>query len=464
MKKRNTAGAPITTSLFELFKIGPGPSSSHTIGPMRAGDEFRQPAAALPEQRRRTAARLTVEFFGSLADTGPGHGTDRAVAAGLLGCRPESCDPDRLAKLLTPAEPAIGIDLDGVAVPFDAGSILWCGQGEHDFPYQNTMRFRLLDRAGQTLLARVCYSVGGGFIQWEGAPPDPPRRAPYRYGDLASFMHLAARHPDRSFIDLLLANELAIGPYRTLPAIHRALDGIIDAMCRSVARGLAAAGLLPGPIGLARRARRLHAAAATAHGSDRPLLYLDAFVLAAAEENAAGSIVVTAPTSGSAGLLAGTVYYLKTQRRVSRRRLREALCAAGLIGFIAKHNSSISGAEVGCQGEVGIAAAMAAAMLAYLRSGSLAVIESAAEIALEHHLGMTCDPVGGYVQIPCIERNAVGAATAYNAFLLAAFSDPAKHKISFDQVIAAMLRTGRALPVELRETSRAGLALCTLCD
>jgi L-serine dehydratase len=453
---------PITTSLFELFKIGPGPSSSHTIGPMRAAGDFRRRILALPAARRRAGARIVVEFFGSLSDTGVGHGSDRATVGGLLGFEPESCDTVRLAGLLGEAEPRCRLDFAGHELFITCADIVWAGSGAA-FPWQNTMRLRLLDAAGGELLSEIYYSIGGGFILREGDGAPPPREVPFGYTDMTSFRELAAK-TGLDPVRMLRENELACGGHADFAAIDRRLDRVIDAMLDTVERGLAAEGVLPGPIRLQRRAKRLFAAAQTAApGYDRATLRLNAFVLAAAEENAAGNRVVTAPTSGSAGLMSGMIYHLH-RRRVSRAKLRDGLLIAGLIGFIAKHNSSISGAEVGCQGEIGVASAMAAALLAQVRGCDMATIECAAEIALEHHLGLTCDPIGGYVQIPCIERNAVGAVAALNAALLAGCSDPARQKIRFDQVVAAMLRTGLKMPVELKETSRDGLALCSLCD
>jgi L-serine dehydratase len=236
-------------------------------------------------------------------------------------------------------------------------------------------------------------------------------------------------------------------------------------MIDAVNRGINSEGTLPGPIKLSRKAPLLYLRAGKMADSspERFLAFLDAYSLAASEENAAGHLVVTAPTSGASGVVPGIVYLLKHHYFVLNRQIAEGLMTAAAIGFIAKHNASISGAEVGCQGEIGVAAAMAAGLTAYINGLSMDVVENAAEIALEHHLGMTCDPIDGYVQIPCIERNAVGAITAYNSYILASIGDPHKHKISFDEVVAAMLETGRDMSHKYKETAQGGLAVCSTC-
>ncbi len=451
----------ITTSVFEIFKPGPGPSSSHTIGPMRAAADFLGRLRSLDPATAAAAERLELDFFGSLAATGKGHGSDRAAVAGLLGELPESCDTGLLSRVLTPACPAVTVVFAGREVGFDAGNIRWCF-GEHAYPFQNTMRLRLFDDKGRELLDEVYYSVGGGFIRREGEPEPERRILPYRYLSMDSFKLLALKY-NLPPVAMLRANELATGLHASEAELDRKLDFLIDTMFAAVERGLGAEGLLPGPIGLSRRAKRVFERANRSGLHDRFLVLLDAFALAVAEENAAGSVVVTAPTSGSAGLLPGVMYLLTVECGMPRAKLRDGLMAAALIGMIARANASISGAEVGCQGEVGVASAMAAALLSFVHGGSLAEIECAAEIALEHHLGMTCDPIEGYVQIPCIERNAIGAVTAYNSYLLASVSDPALQKVSFDEVVAAMLQTGRMMPAGFKETSQGGLAVCSLC-
>ena len=451
----------IATSLFDIFKIVPGPSSSHTIGPMRAANDFLRRIALLPSVVRASAGRIEVTLYGSLALTGRGHGTDRAIAAGLLGETPAQCDTTRLEQCLTPGHEAFTVYFPGGSARFGR-ELLVFDTNEHGFPFSNVMRFRLTDGMGKCLAEELYYSIGGGFIRREGEPPPERPVVPYRYRDWDSFARMCGKYPELTVPRLLRENEIAVSGLSAVEIDSR-IDGLIDAMCGSVRRGLSASGVLPGPIRLERRAAKLAERAKTAGGELRSLVLLDAYSMAAAEENAAGHRVVTAPTSGSSGLLPGVTYFLREVRGVSPEQLRDALWYAGVTGFIARSNASISGAEVGCQGEIGVAAAMAAAFLAGVHGCSLATVECAAEIALEHHLGLSCDPVDGYVQIPCIERNAVGAVTAFNSYVIAAMSDPSKRKVRFDEVLAAMLETGRKMSPDFKETSRGGLAACALC-
>ena len=449
----------ISTGVFDLFKVGPGPSSSHTIGPMRAANDFVSRISALPLPDG--TGRIEVELFGSLAQTGRGHGTDRAAAAGLLGERPESCDVERFAALLRDPKEVYRVALDNGEARFSAASIRFRSD-RSGFPFSNTLRFRLLAEDGSELHSEVYYSVGGGFIRREGEEEPVPPDVPYRYRDIQSFRRLLTKY-NLSPVELLLANESALTG-RTPEEIRAELRNILNHMHEAVRRGLDASGLLPGPIRLERRARAVYEAAQLREDpGERQILLLDAFSLAAAEENAAGHLVVTAPTSGSAGLIPGVIESLRTCHGIGEDALCDGLLIAGLIAFVARHNASISGAEVGCQGEIGVASAMAAALIAFVSGDGFDRVECAAEIALEHHLGLSCDPVEGYVQIPCIERNAVGAVTAWNARLLASAFDPAKQKVGFDEVLAAMYQTGRCMSADFKETARGGLAVCTLC-
>ena len=449
----------ISTSVFDIYKVGPGPSSSHTIGPMRAANDFlKRLPGRLPAE---ASGRIEAELFGSLALTGRGHGTDRAVAAGLLGEQPENCNIDRLAELLREPGREYRLPPECGDIRFSAASIRFIPD-RSEFPFSNTLRFRLLSQDGAELFREVYYSVGGGFIRRAGEEQPPAPDVPYRYRDFHSFRRLMEKYR-LTPVELLTANESALTG-KTGQEIRRELRGILDRMGDAVRRGLETTGLLPGPIRLERRARTvLEAARRRSRPDEQSLLQLDAFSLAAAEENAAGHLVVTAPTSGSAGLLPGVIEYLRRSRRIGDETLCDGLLVAALVAFVARHNASISGAEVGCQGEIGVASAMAAALLATVNGEDFDRIECAAEIALEHHLGLSCDPVDGYVQIPCIERNAVGAVTAWNAWLLASAGDPAKQKVGFDEALAAMYQTGRSMNPDFKETSRGGLAVCTLC-
>jgi L-serine dehydratase len=450
---------PITTSVFELFKIGPGPSSSHTIGPMAAAGAFAREAAGLPADLLARATGIRVHLFGSLSATGLGHGTDRAVLAGLSGYEPETCPPALLSDMDLGPGAAFPVRLGPVTLSVRPADVVFDAL-EHGYGHPNTLVFRLL--AGEeVLLEKVAFSVGGGFIQWQDAPPEAEASPPYPYESMAELKAQLAASGLRLH-DLLLANEKYLTQRGSIE-IEAGLDRIMAVMAEAVDRGLNAEGTLPGPIGLRRKAKvlsdRARRSPTVQAAADRLLVLLDAYALAAAEENAAGHTIVTAPTSGSAGVVPSVLAVMQRHLKIEPQALRAALLAGAAVGFLAKHNASISGAEVGCQGEIGVASAMAAAMLAYAHGFDLTVTENAAEIALEHHLGMTCDPVAGYVQIPCIERNAMGAVKAYNAFLLATVEDPGRHVMDLDRVIWAMAQTGRDMCPKYRETAQGGLAL-----
>lgn len=447
----------ITTSLFELLKAGPGPSSSHTIAPMAAGLDFRGEVAALPEATLREAASIAVRLFGSLSATGFGHGTHKAVITGLLGFKPASC-PDAL--------PAAVFDLPEeertiVAGPFrfmpGPGTVI-NDRVEHSYPYSNTMVCELRDEKGGVLHTKTYYSVGGGFIQWEGWTPPERGIPPFAYSSGQELEHLVCEN-GISIPHLMLQNEMALTGAR--PAdIRERLDEIVAIMRRSVARGASTEGMLPGSLGVYRKAAHI---ARKADASDSPLNrflgLLNAYAFAVAEENAAGGIIVTAPTCGAAGVIPAVLTMIEGYFGLGPDSVHNAMLGAAAVGFLAKHNAGIAGAEMGCQGEVGVASAMAAAMLAQAMGYPPRIVLNAAEIALEHHLGLTCDPVGGFVQIPCIERNAMGALKAYNAYLVASMEDVARHRVPLDATIRAMADTGRDMNAKYKETSLGGLAV-----
>lgn len=456
----------IDLSVFDLFKIGPGPSSSHTIAPMKAGYDFASAVRELPAETLARAADLRVRLYGSLSATGKGHGTDRAVLAGLLGRAPESCPPEFLDDLardpLAPRRMDLGptsLDLSADNVVFDAV--------EHAFPCPNTLVIRLSGPAGpdgeaETLFEREYYSPGGGFLGYKGQI-EAPRGAPvYPYEN----MNDVRRHVAENDIDLyrlMLDNEMAVTGADE-PAVMAKLDTVLAVMDAAVTAGLAAEGVLPGPIGLFRKARRIdERGQAKRRPHENSMSRLCAFAFAASEENAAGHVIVTAPTCGAAGIIPSMARFMRTRLDLAEQSIREGLLAAALVGFLAKHNATIAGAEGGCQAEIGVASAMAAAMLAQGTGYGSRVAENAAETALEHHLGMTCDPVGGYVQIPCIERNAMGVVKAYTAYLIASDESPALHKVGLDQAIAAMLATGRDMSCKYKETAQGGLAVSVAC-
>lgn len=447
----------INTSIFELLKIGPGPSSSHTIGPMKAGYDFHLLLNALPEGKIRQATTLQIRLHGSLGATGKGHGTDRAVLAGILGQSPETCSSEFLDKIsLTPKHP-IPFPLQGKEIPVRVNDLIF-DTSEHDFPYSNTMIIRL-SGSGGTILEKEYYSIGGGFLQWKGWQ-EPQRGVPaYPYANTEELKKQMKKHHLRLH-ELMMANEQAITGM-TAEAINRRLDQVLAVMDDAVTRGMQTEGYLPGPIGLHRKAPLIHQRAQKMSQSpDRFMVNLCAYAFAAAEENAAGHIVVTAPTCGSAGVIPGVVRLLRHHHKIPAATMRAALLAATVIGFIARQNASIAGAEVGCQGEIGVASSMAAALTAQAHDAEFAIVENAAETALEHHLGMTCDPVGGFVQIPCIERNAMGAVKAYTSYLIAREGIPEWHVVRFDKAVQAMAQTGRDMSTKYKETAEGGLAKC----
>ena len=389
--------------------------------------------------------------------TGVGHGTHKAVLGGLLGWTPEACDCDQLLSLLDDHETGYQLPFDKGAISFSAKNIHFEG-ADPILPYQNTLRFRLTV-AGDILLEREYYSIGGGFIQCKGdAEPDFPE-PPYPYRNMNGLRKIM-RKSNLPLREVMLQNEEALTG-EPLAAILAEIDALIDVMCKAVEKGLTTDGLLPGPIGLMRKAPVLFKNSdRMKRETGRSLALLNAYAHAASEENAAGRIVVTAPTSGSAGVLPGVIYLMKQHFDFTVEQFQDGMLAAAAIAFIAKHNASIAGAEVGCQGEVGVASSMAAALIAYASGLPMKQVENAAEIGMEHNLGLTCDPVGGLVQIPCIERNAVGAVQAVNAFILAEAGDPARQKVTFDEVIDAMMETGRDMSTKYKETGTGGLAVC----
>ena len=448
---------PITTSLFSLFKVGPGPSSSHTIGPMTAGRLFSSTCAELPREILARASRIRVRLFGSLSATGAGHGTDAAVLAGLLGVRPEDCPSGYLARLSEEPLKDHKVEL-GVGSALVSLADVVHDAVVHDYPYSNTLVAELLDAGGEVLFSKAYYSVGGGFVQWDGWKAPELGDPVYPYSNMKELRNIV-RTQGLNIYEIMLANETAItGASR--PAIIDQLNNILDRMEESVRHGLAGSGYLAGPLKVERKAHMLQERAQELHSSPGKFLAgLNAYAFAASEENASGGVIVTAPTCGSAGVMPALVYAMRHDLFIGDRAIREGFLAAAAVGFIAKHNASIAGAEVGCQGEIGVASAMAAAMLTDAQGNPSRYVENAAEVALEHHLGITCDPVGGYVQIPCIERNAMGAVKAFNAALISTGTRPESHRVSLDAAIAAMAETGREMSHKFKETSMGGLAV-----
>ncbi|MCS6574050.1 MULTISPECIES: L-serine ammonia-lyase [Curtobacterium] len=460
-------------SVFDLFSVGVGPSSSHTVGPMRAGAEFASLVRGLP------VASVVVDLYGSLASTGQGHGTLGAVVAGLMGSHPETVDPDAMARALEALERDGVLRLDGGAtVPFRLADIVL-----HPLTmlprHPNAMRLRARDAAGVDLADETYYSIGGGFIARDDEA-EPAVDAPAAVAGAAIPVDDAVPYPFSSGAELLaacadsglpisgvaLANE-AVTRTDTevrsgLLEIHGVMESCVD---RSVRRG----GCLPGGLDVRRRAATWHEQLTREDPDHDPLFameWVNLVAMAVNEENATGGRVVTAPTNGAAGIIPAVLYYARTYvptvADASADERDDAvvrfLLTAGAIGSIYKERASISGAEVGCQGEVGSAASMAAAGLAEVLGGTPEQVENAAEIAMEHNLGLTCDPIGGLVQIPCIERNAIAANKAINAARMALRGDGVHH-VSLDQVVETMRQTGADMSSKYKETAMGGLAV-----
>jgi L-serine dehydratase len=452
-------------SVFDIFKIGIGPSSSHTVGPMRIGLRFLAEAKEAGALQR--AARAKVELHGSLALTGIGHGTDKAAILGLLGFAPDATDPDEAEAAVERVRAAKRLKLhDGPDIAFDPARDIDLRGDIVPTVHPNEMRLQIFDAAGAEIFAQVYYSVGGGFIasarQLTAPAKDDlikdPHRTPFTFGSAAELLSICER--ERLSIDeVILRNEDAIRPRAESLA---GLDSIWSAMSDCIDRGLKTTGVLPGGLGVRRRAPGLYAKlteAPLANEREQLFDWLNVYAMAVNEENAAGGRVVTAPTNGAAGIIPAVIrHYCESDDNRHTEHIRRFLVTAAGIGMLYKQRASISGAEMGCQGEVGVACSMAAGGLAAVWGGTPAEVERAAEIGMEHNLGLTCDPVGGLVQIPCIERNAIGAVKAVNAARLALRASES-HKVSLDQVIETMRQTGLDMSRKYKETSEGGLAV-----
>jgi L-serine dehydratase len=449
----------VNLSTFEVFKVGVGPSSSHTMGPMLAARFFVSDLEAKGLLER--TAEVFVQLYGSLALTGLGHCTDRAILLGLEGHDPSEFDPAVMEPTLARIRGTQRIRLAGRhEVAFDEPMNLLFHRDQMLPGHSNGMRFTARDAAGQALLAEEMYSIGGGAVQREDEPEAGVGAAvevPLPFANGEELLAQCAR-AGLSIDGLMRVNERAM---RSDAEIDARLDRIWNVMQACVRRGFAAEGILPGVLRVPRRAPRLKREldAEAPEGPVDPMEWVNAWALAVNEENAAGGQVVTAPTNGAAGIVPAVLhYYAKLVPGSDNAGVRRFLLTAGAIGLLYKRNASISGAEMGCQGEVGVACSMAAAGLAAALGGTNAQVENAAEIGMEHNLGLTCDPIAGLVQIPCIERNAMGAVKAINAARLALRGD-GTHKVSLDQVIATMRQTGYDMKSIYKETSQGGLAV-----
>jgi L-serine dehydratase len=455
---------PVLTTIDEFYKVGPGPSSSHTIGPMRITYDFYQQATKLPADRLAKATKLQVNLFGSLSATGKGHGTERAALAGLVGKEPATVDPKFLDSLRDQPDQVFPVKLGTKSIEVSLKDVIYDAT-KGDFKHPNTMTVKLL-AGNEVLLEQEYYSVGGGFIEWKGYTP--PKKNPPKY-PFRTMKELRA-HADTNkttIAKIMLANEMSIAG-RSEAEVYAFIDKIINAMVATVKSGLSMPedDVLPGPI-------KLHSKAATVYKramddtyqSDRGIAALSAYALAASEENGRGHLVITAPTGGSAGVMPALVYGLgEGGRKLPLEKIRDGMLAAAAIGYLCKHHATLSAAEGGCQAEIGVASSMAAAFTATAYDAESLVVENAAESALEHHLGMTCDPVAGYVQVPCIERCAFGAVKAWVAYAIASNEIASRHRVNFDATVMALAETARDMNSKYKETSEAGLALSvTLC-
>lgn len=451
-------------SVFELFKVGIGPSSSHTVGPMRAALQF---ATGLRDSGRldQTAA-IKAELFGSLGATGKGHGSDKAVMLGLEGEAPDTIDPDTIDDRLQSIRSGGSLRLLGTRpIEFRERDHLVFHRRQ-SLPYHpNGMRFTALDSSEAELTVKVYYSVGGGFVVNEeaaGVDRIVEDHTELRYPFLTGAQLLEVCHDTGLPISqIMLANETA---WRPEEQTRHGLLHIWGVMQESVQRGCSSEGTLPGGLKVARRAsalfRKLSSQSEASFGDPLTILdWVNLYALAVNEENAAGGRIVTAPTNGAAGIIPAVLhYYMRFCRGATNEGAVKFLLTAAAIGILFKENASISGAEVGCQGEVGVACSMAAGALAEVLGGTPEQVENAAEIGMEHNLGLTCDPVGGLVQVPCIERNAMASNKAINAARLALRGD-GKHFVSLDKVIKTMRDTGADMKEKYKETSRGGLAV-----
>jgi L-serine dehydratase len=448
-------------SVFDLFKVGIGPSSSHTTGPMKAAAAF---VAALDGRDRARIKGLRATLFGSLAWTGKGHATDKAITLGLSEQSPETLDPDRADETVKKiAETRQLVLQTGESLSFNPARDIVFDFDTVPPSHPNTMRFVALDGGGEVLREETWVSVGGGFIHKEGDDESIDASLltlPFPFRSAAELTAMSGQ-AGLSIANIVLANECV---WRSREDVLARLDYILTVMFDCINRGLCTEGELPGGLKVKRRAHALQARFEAARNKNAQLSieamdFASLFAIAVNEENAAGGRVVTAPTNGAAGVIPAVLrYYRDYCTGSSHEALRMFLLTAAAIGSLFKMNGSISGAEVGCQGEVGVACSMAAAGLTAALGGSSGQIENAAEIGMEHHLGMTCDPVGGLVQIPCIERNAFGAIKAINATSLALSGD-GSHHVSLDQVIKTMMETGADMQSKYKETSRGGLAV-----
>ena len=444
----------MATSVFDLFKIGIGPSSSHTVGPMKAAGLFLQ---HLPLSQ---VNRIQVDLYGSLGLTGKGHGSDKAILLGLEGEQPETVEITNIHSRLQQIEAQQLLRLNQqYLISFHKKQDLIFHHQQNLPLHENGLRFQAWDADGQLLVEKTYYSIGGGFVlEGEGdtlVVVEDQSELPFPYKKASALLEICWQQ-HYSISQIVLANEQI---WHSKEEIHRRLLNIWEVMQECVRLGCVNEGVLPGGLKVGRRAPSLYRKLQQEEDPTNLMVWVNLFALAVNEENAAGGRVVTAPTNGAAGIIPAVLHYLmRFTRHYSQDQVVRFLLTAAGIGMLYKENASISGAAVGCQGEVGSACSMAAGALAECLGGTPAQVENAAEIAMEHNLGLTCDPIGGLVQIPCIERNAIAANKAINAAQLALRND-GRHHVSLDKVIRTMWQTGRDMDSKYKETARGGLAV-----
>jgi L-serine dehydratase len=448
---------PILTTLEEFYKMGPGPSSSHTMGPMRITYDFFQRISKLPSEQLKKATGLKVHLFGSLSATGKGHGTDRASLAGLLGKAPAECPPQFLDELANNPDKTYKLTIGPASFNLTLKDVIFDAT-KGDFHHPNTMTCVLL-AGNETLYELEYYSVGGGFIEWKGykAPDKGQPKYPFAHANELKKYLFDDKIP---LAKILLENEMAISG-KSEKQIWEFLDQVSAVMVRGVETGLSVDSILPGPIKLHSKAADMqkHLRTTTTKGwAGQVITQVAAYGFAMGEENARGHIIVTAPTAGSAGIIPAVLKSLR-DGKVAEQKIRDGFLAAAAIGFLCKHNATLSGAEGGCQAEVGVGSSMGAAMIAEAMGEAPKVVSNAAESALEAHLGMTCDPVAGYVQVPCIERCAYGAIKAWTAYCIASEEIAEERRVDLDTTIAAMALTAKEMNSKYKETSEGGLAV-----
>ena len=449
---------PVMTTLDEFYKVGPGPSSSHTIGPMRITYDFYKRCIKLPPDQLSKATAMKVHLYGSLSATGKGHGTERASLAGIIGKEPATVDPLFLDSLASNPSQTFPVKLGDKTITVGLQDIIYDAP-KGNFPHPNTMTCKLMG-GSNVLYEQEYYSVGGGFIEWKGYEPPKKGQPKYPYSTMKELL----AHADKaglSVAQVVMANEVAVSG-KSEAEVAAFADKIATVMVAIVKSGLSMPqGVLPGPIKLKTKAGDVYKRAMDdKYEKQRGIGVISAYALAGSEENARGHLVVTAPTGGSAGVLPAIVYALgEGGRQLPKEKIRNGLLAAAAIGYLCKHNATLAGAEGGCQAEIGVASSMGAALVAQAHDQPNIVVANAAESSLQHHLGLTCDPVAGFVQVPCIERCAYGAVKAWTGYMIASNEIPANRRVDFDTTVSAMALTAKEMNSKYKETSEGGLAV-----